>query len=163
MAKRPIEPEEEFQFLRENWIRPDVDQVPEYISRYFLRNIIYPVFAYVMGKGINHAVPVEATEDGRLKVVSQPGGFSNYSRYYDTSVLDAYTQVTPTEIAGRADVWVWDNDVSIATRPTASSGWQSDIIVPANSFYSFDCDIQALRYKNTTAGATGKIQLVLWY
>jgi len=163
MAKRPIEPEEEFQFLRENWIRPDVQQVPEYISRYFLRNIIYPVFAYVMGKGINHAVPVEATEDGRLKVVSQPGGFSRYYRWYISSVGDSFTAYSAGEVCGRVDVWVWNYDVIMQTTPGGGVPYGGDIVVPANSYWSFDCDVNAFKIKNRTAGQVASAQIVMWY
>jgi hypothetical protein len=154
--------DEVMQWIRENWLNLNLEAAPVHIRRYFTDNFFMRAFAYLVGRGETSAIPIEATEDGRLKVVTLPGGFTHNDSTTDTST-DANQTFQLADICGRVDVWVYTNDITIARRPTAVAAFEDDVELDTNQFYSFDCDTEAVRYKSTTPGSHGTIQIVGWY
>lgn len=155
--------DEKVQAIREAWLNLEATTDPATMRRFFTSNVMQRTLAQLIARGETSAVPLVCTEGGRLKVVSLPGGFTHNDVTYDATVADAYTEFVFADICGRVDIWVWDNGATIKRRATSVSGYEDEIKIDANQFYSFDCDVDAISYKNTTGAAVAKLQAVGWY
>jgi hypothetical protein len=155
--------EEKIQAVREKWLNLEATTDPITLRRFFTSNIIQRVFAQLVGRGETSAVPILATEAGLLRVAAIPGGFSHNDSTYVAAVADAFATFQFADICSRVDIWCWTNGVTIGRRSTAVASFEDDIRVDANQFYSFDCDCDAIRHKNTTPGSAAAIQIVGWY
>ena len=100
--------------------------------------------------------------NSKLVVIARTEYTTNESEY-DATVADAWTAKVFDPVAKRIDIWCWDNGVTIARADTAAGDYQDDIRIDAGQFYAVGATTGKIRWKNTTGGSVGKIQIVAWY
>jgi len=163
MPRREITPKQIWQDLKESFFKEDAALDPEYIERFYTSNLVQRTLAHLVGQADKYAVRIKATSAGELKVAPSGTGYEHNETIAKFSVGDSYTTKTFSQVVSRVDITTWDYAIIIQRRPTATSGWEDAIQIPANTHYSFDCSTQALNVKNATAGQTASCQIVGWY
>lgn len=163
MAKREIAVAEVWQNLLENFFKEDVTLDPEFVERFFVSNKVQRTLAHLVGQTDTAAVRIRATAAGELKVAPSGTGYEHNESIAKFTVADAYAEKIFSQVVSRCDVTTWSFGIIIKRRPTAGSGYEGEVELPANTMYSFDCSTQAISVENATPGSNASCQIVGWY
>lgn len=159
---KPAEVERVTQRLDED-LAGDLTQHPSKIQRWFTDNIFQRALAYLVGftEG-GKAVRIKATGDGKLKVVTAGGGFTEYQKVSGTALdsYDATTTHTFKENYSRADFLIEGND-TVVSFLMENNVWGDDITLKVG-YHSIDFVFKGVRIKNRTGGATANYEIVVY-
>jgi len=162
MAKGAV-PEESWQKIQEPLFLEALGFSPEFIENYFVSNLVQRTLSHLVGQGDVRAVPIRATGDGRLMVAIAAAGYEHNYTVAKFACTDSYAIKIFPQVMARIDITTWNFGIIIQRRPYAEAGWEGEIEIPPNAFYSFDCSSQAIQVKNATPGSNASCQLVGWY
>jgi len=157
-----VTPTELWQRLKANWLHPDIETSPKQVPEFFLTNLVQRTLTLLVGKGKRAAIPIEATEAGALKVAPVGGGTAVYETLAKAVIADAFATKTFTVTCSKVDVTTWNFPVIIELSNDGTT-FGADIYINANTFYSIDQSVKAVKYKNGTAGSNATLQLVGFY
>lgn len=158
------EKKELWQRVREYWMNIDIDLSPEQLKEFYVSNLVTRTLTQLVGKVGNVSVPVEATSAGELKVATVGTGFEHNKTFPDADLSDdAWDELTFDETVSRVDVLVEGKRAKIKRTPRADDPYESEIQVPADTMYSFDCSTAKIAIKNVTSGENPTFQITGWY
>jgi len=157
-----IRPEEIWQNLIEQ-LNNDINTDPKQVQRFFTNNIVQRAFAYLFAFEVLTGIPqkLTCTSDGCLRVASLGTGYE-HNVTLSGDATDDYVELDFGRVVSRIDLWI-DNYDAVITRSIDGVVYDDEIVVKANSFYSFDCKTNKIKIKNRTAGNTASYQIVGWY
>ena len=120
---------------------------------------VQPSIAFLVGKGTNGSVLIEATDDGSMKVASSGAGLDTYE-VFSGNAADAAAALAVSDQSARLDLVLATYSLDLAFQKSDGS-WLGDIVL-APGTYSFDFSFKAVRINNTVAGSTCVYQIIAW-
>ena len=137
---------------------------PEFVRKFFTSNIVQRVLSYLFAWDYDKNVPVKltATADGLLRVSATQVVNQHNVSFVGTASDNYGAPIDFGRIVNTVDIFIFDND-AVIKRSVDGEVYDSEIIVLANTVYSFDCNTKAIMIKNRVAGANASYQIVGWY
>ena len=140
----------------------NIDQIIEQLHKLYATNLMSQVVAFIVGQAEIGFKLVKCTEEGAI-LTSPVGGGYDRNEVKSGNAPDTYgTAIGFSQKCTRIDVFTWDYPC-IFKRSRDGVTWDDEIEIPADFFYSFDCDTQYFNIKNKTAGQTCRYQVIGWY
>jgi len=157
-----IKTEEIWQNLIEQ-LNSDINTDPKQVQRFFINNIVQRVFAYLYAFETLSGFPkkLTCTSDGCLRVASIGSGYE-HNITFSGDASDDYTELDFGRRVSRIDMWI-DNYDAVITRSVDGVVYDDEIVIKANTFYSFDCVTSKIKIKNRTSGSNASYQIVGWF
>lgn len=157
-----LTPDKIVQKIRETGFQEDLDVIPEQAKTFWMDNIIIRTLTRLVAKGRTKYIPIRATEAGALLVADTGGATDVYEAFPKTAITDAVQTKTFTQVISRLDITTWDFNV-IITLSYDGVSYGADIVINANTFYSIEHSVKAVKHKNGTPGSNATLQLVGFY
>ena len=156
-----IKPREEYQKTGTNYNFED-NYIPEFVSEFFISNIITRALAHLFGFDdfTNKPVRLRATPDGKLKVDASLQAFSENETHKITVSAGSEITINFADISSKVEVWTYAGTLKIA-RSVDGSVFQDYIEIPDNSYYSFEASTKSLKVRNDGT-SDYDIQVVAW-
>lgn len=148
-------PEELWQEIRDLVFEEDLDLTPQQAKRLFVNNILQRTLAHVVGLDNTTSRQIRCSADGRLYVLSTPGGYSEYEVLTDTTAA-AWNNQAFTDNVSYLDILVETNDANIQIDP-ATGTWGATIALPPG-WYAFQLDCSRVRYQDRVGGNNADVQ-----
>jgi len=120
---------------------------------------VEPVLAFLVAKGTNGTVFIEATDDGVLKTADTGSGISFVEAFIDTST-DAAVAVGLTVTATEVWVKVVTNPIDLAFQ-FGSGSWSGDLTLVAGD-YVFNISCIDLRINSAGSGNAATVDTWAW-
>jgi hypothetical protein len=158
----PVEKKEEYQDIQEIDIQEPLKFIPKTLAKFFVSNIFVRTFAHIFAHFGKVPKPVQCTEEGYLKTQTVGTAFVHNDTKSGNAPDEYGTPITFSYICYRVDVFVYNYDAHF-TRSEDGQVFDPEILVKANTMYSFDCKTAAFKIKNRTAGQIASYQVVGWY
>lgn len=155
-------PDKVVQKIRDMGFVEDLDFIPKSPRAFWIDNILIRTLTRLVGKGRNKYIPIEATEGGELKVAVVGGGTDVYDTLARGAIADAAITKEFPEVVSRVDVTTWSFPV-ILNLSNDGTTFGSDIYVNADTFYSIEQSVKAMKYRNGTPASNAILQLVGFY
>lgn len=137
----------------------------EQVRQFFTSNIVTRTISYMMGWHYLSGKPFKLScqSDGSLRVAMTSSNVENNETKSGTAA-DAWSgTLSFGTMTNTLDVWAWDNALNIQRSVDGGVVWQDEIEIPANGSMSVDCQTNAIRVQNKTAGSNSRYQIVGWY
>jgi len=155
--------------IEEKTIRLDASILPEtfapkpsQIRRWFTSNVLQGIWGIVFGWTGKNVKPISVTDAGWMRVAASSVPYEHNVNHSGNAADTWSGDLTFPKIVSRLDIFVWDNPLSMQ-RAAEGGLYESEIEVPANTMYSFDCTTEKLRVKNMTPGSVARYQIIGWY
>jgi hypothetical protein len=160
--KKVITPVQEYQDVKENGLVLPFSLVPKFVRRYFVDNIFTRTFAQLLGWTGSKNVFLACTDSGYLKV-SSTGTVNEHNKTLAGNAPDVYgAAVDLARLVPTVDIYTFDFACTIK-RSLDDVTYDDEIEIPANYFYSFDCDTRYIKIKNKVALSVCRYQIIGWY
>jgi hypothetical protein len=160
--QKKITVDESFQDIKSEGLGLPLSLLPQTVRRIFVNNIFTRTFAQLLGWTGTKNVLLTATESGYLKV-SSTGTVNEHNVVKSGNAPDAYGAAEDlANLCVTVDIFTWDKACYVI-RSIDGVTYGSDIEIPANAVYSFDCDTRYIKIKNKAAGQVCRFQFVGWY
>ncbi len=126
-----------------------------------VEGVTSPVLAFLVAKGSNGTVFVEASDDGSLKTAQTGSGLETYEVFSGTAT-DVATALGVAAQSARADFFITAFGLTISFQKSDGS-WLTDIELPVGNA-SIDFSYQDIRIDNTVGGgaADAIYQIIVW-
>jgi len=135
---------------------------PAYPRRFFVNNLIQRVWARLYGWTGTQAVRLSCTTAGYLRVASTGTTFI-HNIVFGGNSPDAYgAAIDLGRICPRLDITTWDF-ACIVRRSTDGVIYDTEFEIPANYFFSMDCDTRYLQIHNKVAFSVCRYQFNGYY
>lgn len=157
-----LTPDKVVQKIRDMGFGEDLDLIPKSPRTFWIDNILIRTLTRLVGKGRTKYIPIQATESGALKVAVIGGATDVYDTLAKAAITDAFQTKDFSEVCSKVDVTTWDFNV-ILNLSNDGTTFGADIVVNANTFYSIDQSVKAVKYKNGTPASNATLQLVGFY
>jgi hypothetical protein len=158
----PVGKKEEYQDIQEIDIQEPLKFIPRTLAKFFVSNIFVRTFAHIFAHYGKIPKPVQCTEEGIIKVQIANETITHNETKSGDAPDDYGTPITFSHICYRVDVFVYNND-ALLIRSAEGLIYDSEILIKANTMYSFDCKTASFKIKNKTAGRIASYQVVGWY
>jgi hypothetical protein len=162
MPRKLLTISEESQEIKENGLLEDYTYEPKQVRSFFISNILQRVFAHLIGWSEDGARKLRCTTAGELKVATVGAGYEHNTTSTGNAPDTYGTAIDFGLNCSRVDIAVFNNSM-ILKRSTDGVTYDSEIEIPANSFYSFDCVTRYFNIKNKTALSVARYQVTGWY
>jgi hypothetical protein len=160
--KKVISPVQEYQDIKENGLVLPFSLVPSYVRRFFVDNVFSRTFAQLLGWTGTKNVLLQATASGYLKV-SSTGTVNEHNITSAGNAPDAYgAAIDLGRLCPTIDIFTWDFAL-VLKKSLDDVTYDSEIEIPPNFMYSFDCDARYIKVKNKVALSVSRYQLIGWY
>lgn len=163
MPKRPTaDPEVENQEIVDNGLQLPFSLIPQTIRRWFVSNIFSRTFAQILGWTGSKNVLLAASEAGYLKTISTGTTFE-HNKISAGNAPNAWgAAIDLGRICPRIDIFIENNKIQIQ-RSLDDIIYDDIFDVPANFFYSIDCDTRYIKVQNKVPAAIAAYQFMAFY
>jgi hypothetical protein len=160
--RKPVTPEPQYQEIRENGLVLPIILLPSFLRRLFVSNVFTRTFAQLLGWTGTKNVLLTATEAGYLKV-SSTGTINEHNATFAGNAPNAYgAAIDLGRLCPTVDIFTWDF-ACMLKRSLDDVTYDTELEIPANFFYSFDCDTRYLKIVNKVALSVCRYSIIGWY